>query len=238
MNLQSSIINKVLVVGLLLLASGFARAEIPDAYVNDPPSVHGMLLFGQGETYLSHLPMFHHPHDYQVLLQVQLDSNARATYLADQANSVNKGIYYTFAPERFVLPKIVKEKKCFSGSLYRGHFERGGIVLVKSAQACIENVLDFEKLAPSGARPTQWTGLVFGAGTNSWLVHKISARPDFDQVIHVERPSSATDLELVTIDIANEKPIEFEKAMTAKTMTGTEQLQNVQSLYLEKGDLE
>jgi hypothetical protein len=35
--------------------------------------VHGMLLFGADTLYLSHLPMFMRPHNYQVILEVVVD---------------------------------------------------------------------------------------------------------------------------------------------------------------------
>ncbi|MGE3974950.1 MAG: hypothetical protein AB7F59_10530 [Bdellovibrionales bacterium] len=36
----------------------------------DPPSTHGMVVFGKNATYVSHLPMFHAPHDYQLVMKV------------------------------------------------------------------------------------------------------------------------------------------------------------------------
>jgi len=54
----------------------------------DRPAVHGMLLVGTNALYVSHLPMFHAPHDYQALAEVALQDgagDARARYVADKA---------------------------------------------------------------------------------------------------------------------------------------------------------
>ena len=55
----------------LSLASSVAAA--------DEPATHGMLLFGQNQTYASHLPMFHTPHDYQLIMKIKLSTNPRAS---------------------------------------------------------------------------------------------------------------------------------------------------------------
>ena len=39
----------------------------------DTTGIHGMLLFGEDILYLSHLPMFASPHNFQVLLEVRFD---------------------------------------------------------------------------------------------------------------------------------------------------------------------
>src|SRR4051812_9463415 len=41
----------------------------------DTPSIHGMVVFGgEKDTYASHLPMFHSPHDRQVILKIALNN--------------------------------------------------------------------------------------------------------------------------------------------------------------------
>jgi hypothetical protein len=39
---------------------------------HEHPAVHGMLVVGEGQLFLSHLPMFHAPHDYQIIMEVRL----------------------------------------------------------------------------------------------------------------------------------------------------------------------
>ena len=61
---------KYFILGLLgLLVSGsMANADVP--------TTHGMLLFGNETVYASHLPMFHSPHDYQLILELDLEGVA------------------------------------------------------------------------------------------------------------------------------------------------------------------
>ena len=59
--------KKILLITALLGGAFNAQA--------DRPSVHGMLLFGKENLYASHLPMFHAPHDYQVIFKLNLSSN-------------------------------------------------------------------------------------------------------------------------------------------------------------------
>lgn len=41
----------------------------------EKPNFHGMVLIGEERAYLSHLPMFHSPHDYQAVFEVTLTSD-------------------------------------------------------------------------------------------------------------------------------------------------------------------
>jgi hypothetical protein len=66
------------VVRMLVLMLGPAAMaqtpEVPQAQVPAPQhrmGVHGMVLFGSGpRLYASHIPMFHRPHDRQVVIAV------------------------------------------------------------------------------------------------------------------------------------------------------------------------
>ena len=74
----------------------------------DTPAVHGMLVFGSKHIWLSHLPMFHKPHDYQVIMSVTLKKDGKdlqSAYLADQAQS--RAAYYSFVPKRFSMTHLV-----------------------------------------------------------------------------------------------------------------------------------
>jgi hypothetical protein len=38
------------------------------------PAVHGMLMVGEARVLMSHLPMFHAPHDQQIILETSLSA--------------------------------------------------------------------------------------------------------------------------------------------------------------------
>ena len=100
---------------------------------------HGMLLFGEETAYLSHLPMFGSPHNYQAIFEVMLSKTGidpMAVYVDDRkAHSDNKPEFkmYSFVPTQdFVLTNIVTPPdedhpqlplRSFPGNIWRGHFE-------------------------------------------------------------------------------------------------------------------
>ncbi|BAW05909.1 hypothetical protein [Nocardia seriolae] len=125
-----------------------------DSHTGETPNTigtHGMLVFGtQSTTYFSHLPMFMSPHNFQVLLEVDLDDESH-TALAVDRHAGFHGIH-TFDPEVFPIteldpsgggPKLTSIR----GSLVHGHFERGGRTMVKDAVATVRNVVWFGELA-------------------------------------------------------------------------------------------
>jgi hypothetical protein len=83
------------------------------------PSVHGMLIFGKKNSYALHLPLFHTPHDYQIILQLKLSLAAQQKFLKDQQLHP-EFTAYTIEPKRFVLPDMIGRPKPFKVNLYRG----------------------------------------------------------------------------------------------------------------------
>jgi hypothetical protein len=64
------------------------------------PAVHGMLMVGEARVLMSHLPMFHAPHDYQIILETSLSVpgfDPRKKYVDDR-NATQTRIY-TWVPE-------------------------------------------------------------------------------------------------------------------------------------------
>jgi hypothetical protein len=151
---------------------------------HDAPAVrmgtHGMVLFGRGEKlYASHIPMFHPPHDVQLLLQVELEGALAQRDFA--------GGLYTLEPERFDLSALMSGQLMqFRATLYQGNFEGGGKVLGREVRVRVRRVLHASALkadAPSAPHPRY---LVLGGGQkDAFLVHALSRAPDFDQVLRV-----------------------------------------------------
>lgn len=52
---------------VMTLCKLVAQSEHGHIHYTDKPSVHGMTLMGTELIYASHLPMFHTPHDYQII---------------------------------------------------------------------------------------------------------------------------------------------------------------------------
>jgi hypothetical protein len=163
----------------------------------DHPSVHGMLVVGEEIVYLSHLPMFHHPHDYQVILEVTFtngNGDPQAVYVEDRRQTQTS--VYTLRPEAFSLPGLVSTDpahpalRSFKGTVYQGHFERGGTPILKDVVVNVTNVVHFRQFKPDEQLPRQLAYFFFGKGQELFMAHLIAEKPpDFDQVLAVKSVS-------------------------------------------------
>jgi hypothetical protein len=240
--------KKLILFSLLLGAIQSSHAD------DDQPAFHGMLIFGKSTIYLSHLPMFHQPHDYQAIVEVSLQSQDQQTYLQDQISHPEQTLY-TIAPlENFVLQDEVMHLKAFHATLYRGHFERGGVPIAKDVVVQITRVVYFSHFDPGAVKPAALTYLLFGHPEEGemFMAHWIVAKPDFDQVAEVElnmtqdilgvRKSSycfvrgigqADDQPFEGNPIGFQSPFQFSEDCTNQVL----QLTSFKEIYLELGDL-
>lgn len=143
------------------------RREV-EAAADGRDGVHGMVIFGERQVYVSHLPMFHAPHDVQLVARVRIEGR------------VLTGLH-TIAPERFRLDEVLRgERRGFSAELYRGNFEAGGEPLGTVA-VTIEELVVARPL--DGGGEDEW--YVIGGGDEWWAVHRIGAAPSFDAIARV-----------------------------------------------------
>lgn len=177
----------------------------------DPPGTHGMLLFGEKTVYLSHLPMFSmNIHRYQVILEVTLTKtggDAQAAYVLDRRKHPGARIY-TFEPDPFVLPELDPknpQRSSFSGTIFRGHFERGGRPINENVVANVTRVIHFRRFDPQAARLPQLEYFIFGKDQDLFLAHLITRPPDFDQVMSV----SQVDMRFTNEELSVGAPIIF-----------------------------
>jgi len=66
---------------------------------------HGMLLVGGEVLYMSHLPMFMAPHNFQVILEVGVD-DAVGSVLSSHRHVVPEEPYDTFLPDNFPMSDL------------------------------------------------------------------------------------------------------------------------------------
>jgi len=147
---------------------------------------HGMALFGGQEgLYASHLPMFHAPHDYQVILQVHIADPATDAALRKRLDG--KDALWTIDPEKFELSALAPEAKAprkdFRADLVQGHFERGGTAQFKGATVIIDKVLVFRQLDSKASNASMSRYMQIGSGAQRFLVKEIDSRPDFDHIV-------------------------------------------------------
>jgi len=227
--------------------------------------VHGMLVLGGQRTndtlrspvYVSHLPMFMAPHDFQVILRVA--GEAAGTY-GDFVAHFGAFEIYTFMPEPFSIDELdpsdeAPARTTFGGSLFRGHFERGGTEIASDVSLEVERVIHFRRFSADArdAARGQLRYLCFGERDAAFLAHLITAPPDFDQVLAVELGSlngvSDEDLRQGVIVAVPDRPNDVEaglqegeafsgEARAEETdASGTIELTVACQVYLETGDL-
>ncbi len=170
---------KNIAIALLILSAAAVQA--------DPKATHGMVLFGNTDTYASHMPMFHSPHDYQVIMKIGLEEMGhQGTVVEYQLLKLKGDDQFTLLPEKMDLTKVISgEISSFTASLFQGHFEKGGkdlgLVLVK-----VEKLIFSAKLDPSA--PEQSKYLLFGQNGEYFALHLINGKPSFDTILSVKAP--------------------------------------------------
>lgn len=260
-----------LLTAVVVLIGGCQTGDKDEGQVKDAnghvshgeqPSVHGMLLVGNGPFYLSHLPMFHKPHDYQVILEVELKKSrtepgeASSLYVDDRRVTGEK--IYTIVPEPFVLTELfpadeTTPRTSFKADLVRGHFERGGQVILKEVEFKITKVIYKKKLDPNGAPLPSLQYIVFGNDVELFGAHLIARKSDFDHVVSlrvtsgVQTPSQVEALHrggLLSLasshnDVAHALSVGSAVMGSLRTVgLDTEATVDVlESYYLETGDL-
>ncbi|HYC03139.1 MAG TPA: hypothetical protein VED40_07600 [Azospirillaceae bacterium] len=148
--------------------------------------IHGMALFGGADAlYAAHLPIFKHPHDYQIVLKLRV---ADAAVAGDMAKRLAAGpALWTLVPECFELAKLqpgtAGQVTGFKADLVEGHFERGGRTVHKGVPVEVISVPVFRRLNPDMRGAQAATYLLLGEGRTAFLVKRVDARPDFDHIV-------------------------------------------------------
>jgi hypothetical protein len=168
----------MMITSLLLLA--------PSAQA-DKPAVHGMVLFGDKINYVSHLPMFHAPHDYQVILQVKLSQTHGVLTLQNFENAKAQGLTeFTLAPLPMDLTKVMSgELTSFQANLFQGHFEKNGKDLGLVTVNVLKTIVS-SKLDPQQTEKNQY--VLFGEQGEYFAAHLINGKPSFDSILSVSKP--------------------------------------------------
>lgn len=170
----------------IIASASLALCTLPLHAADASYGSHGMALFGGQEgLYASHLPMFHAPHDYQVILQIHIADPGTDAALRKRLDG--KDVLWTIDPEKFELSSLAPEaktpRKQFTADLVQGHFERGGSIQYKGAKVVIDKVLMFRQLDGKPRDAVMSRYMQVGSGAQRFLVKEIDTRPDFDHIV-------------------------------------------------------
>mgnify|MGYP003456113756 FL=1 len=218
----------ILTAGLLL--AGAAGAAQPTGNFG----THGMALFGGKEAlYAAHLPMFHAPHDYQVILQVHLADPKQDAELRERLDG--KTALWTVDPEKFALDRVAPNAseplRQFKADLVLGHFERVGKAQYSAATVVVDKVLMYRQLAKDAKASAEARYVQLGTGQQRFLVKEIDSRPDFDHIVAITSPR---DAETAAIRVPKQGLDETAAAALARALPGSEVIGTV---YFDTADL-
>jgi hypothetical protein len=224
--------------------------------------IHGMTVVGEKSVYLSHLPMFMKPHNFQAIFEasfIQGANSVQDVYVKDRRSNP-KSKMYTLPPlEKFQLTTLFRPtppaRSSFKGELFRGHFEREGVTVSGMANfdVKIKRVIFLNELDGTMTKPAKLTYRLFGRPDELFLLHVVAAPPpDFDQIISVKIDGHqftdqelSSGVEVVFADRANTATArlkEKEKSRAQGHVTGAHQFLNLNvegliEFYMEEGDL-
>ena len=150
----------------------------------DDPGIHGMLVVGNENIYISHLPLFSvSKHRYQGIWEVSFGADGDARYREDRRITPESQIYTLQPMEAFRLPELVQDRASFRADVFRGHFERNGQRLLESVPVTIKRVVHFHRFDGGDRRPSDLLYVSFGRGNERFLAHWISAPDNYDQIL-------------------------------------------------------
>lgn len=231
---------KKLSLGVLFLTVSFLVHTASAQPHTGHAAVHGMLMFGAEKIFISHLPLFHAPHDYQVILEVEVPQEKKALYL--KAVEQNPQSIFTVVPKPFVLATANSLPAQIQGDIFLGHFEKGGKLLLSQVLLKIKKNILFQKLNPeSSAGNLKY--LLFGSATEKFLAHIIGAKPSFDHIVKVDEveadPSSAQGAQtVVTFQAPDKLPLDPSQNIQGANEQGKPViLKKMKDVYLETEEL-
>ncbi|GLP95176.1 hypothetical protein [Paraferrimonas sedimenticola] len=211
-----------LILSLLLLAQP-ASSESHEHH-SQRMGMHGMLLFSDGQQLLaSHLPMFHKPHDMQLVLRLSLQNSTLQQALITEI-AADAGIW-TLAPEVFDLTAL-GQGDSFHGDLYQGHFERGGKKRHTQQQVTVERVILRNVLSEESVEAGEFR--LLNHGPVSYYALFIQGRPGTDRVLKVQHQGQLPKHFRAAIDSTDAQLAELLGLSDGQLTTH----------YLETGDLQ
>lgn len=189
---------------------------------------HGMAVFGGREgLYASHLPMFHVPHDSQLVLRFHL-ADAKADK-ALRETLAREPRLWTFDPEPFDLLRFAtghqKPLREFKARFFEGHFERGGKPQAREQRVVVDEVLLFRRLSAAPREAARGSYRLIGKGDEWFAFKTIDRRPDFDHIVRLQAPTVKGEVDVALQGGA--RP-DIQRAFKAKAAT---------EIYFETDDL-
>lgn len=201
-----------------LLVTSFLTAPFIsiNAQANDSPILHGnhnlmgshgMVLIYHPEEgfFVSHLPLYLTPHDYQLIYKIQVAEPEKLTDLL-------KNDMVTLLPANFDLSRlIVGERFSINTTFFQGHFERGGKSQF-STDMTFEKPILIKKVSPTFTSTKAVTFLAPISEQNAIFAHRIQKPPSFDAIGFVNSATVNDKFDTLICDKPSKLSVETIKA--------------------------
>lgn len=164
---------KVIVTFLLLVIA--VSVNSAQQHQHSLVGSHGMVLFQDQDqqVYASHLPLYYHPHDHQIVYKVAITENNKVNKLLKQG-------MVTVLPDVFDLSVLLQGKPFSIGTkFYQGHFERGGKQVAQHKLTFTEPVY-LRAVKQGGVKSKSQFDIVRVSEQQSLYIHQIEQAPSFD----------------------------------------------------------
>ncbi len=178
---KASMRNLFLLILFVFIFPFTVQAEEEEPKPLDPAyeGIHGMVLINNGSSlYASHLPLFHKPHDAQIIYKLDVSNNA-LIYLVRDADMV------TIKPAKFNLQRLMRgESFSVKADVYIGHFERGGSLTYEQMDITFSE-LEYLRMIEKADKPVAkqvYDTVPINNGARL-LVHQIQGVPTYDHIV-------------------------------------------------------
>lgn len=164
------------------------KASGEESRIANHPTQHGFVVSGLDTIFLNHLAVFSEQnHMYQLILQVSLPEAALRTYVEDRRQHPDE--VYILGNSQWdlmTLPQITTEELgAFTGDLFRGLPADPNTTppLVHDLRVTIDRIVYFRHFDYVESHPPVATYVLFGAGEEAHLAHRMTRAPDYQQVL-------------------------------------------------------
>lgn len=200
-----------------------AGADLDDpSTIDEMPTQHAFIMMGHQTLFICHLTMYGmEEHNFQIVLQARLPSEAKRQFDQDRASHLNNTYFLGNSPQDlFTVPEISSgQRTSFVGDVFRGIPQKpkydswpwaDQTPLIPNVTVTIERVVYFRHLSMSFDPPKMITYALFGSGNEAHMTNYQSKIPDFDQVVSLaEAPDWLTPTQLqsgVHVSINKQRP--------------------------------
>jgi len=196
-----SLILPTVLFSSIMAFNAIAEEQAPPPLDPAYEGVHGMVLVSHSsKIYASHLPLYHKPHDYQILYKLDVKDVALVQLVRDMP-------MVTIKPEKFNLQRLIRgEKMALKADVYEGHFEREGTVVYEGMTLNFDKQLYVRQLKELDEPNRKQVYDVVDVSKDSKIyVHQIQKAPSYDQLLHIDQNSSCLSTIYTRDSVPDEK---------------------------------